>query len=167
MQLVICTYFWQFLKIAFVFSWRYNYIPHVTLPPLNYLGKLSRHYIYQNIYPSNYLFIYLLRLCRTWARGWSRWGRGTSWTPTATPASRYSSSAGWSSHCSGTYTIYIIYNIYAYLRISGLAIYAVDRAGGGELNLSPAEAACRQLGRGGGKDGEKLSRNNESFSRGL
>ena len=61
--------------------------------------------------------------------------------------------------------IYIIYNIYAYLHISGLAIYAVDRAGGGELNLSPAEAACRQLAEGGG--GEKPSRNNESFSRGL
>ena len=43
----------------------------------------------------------------------------------------------------------------------------MDRAGGGELNLTPAEAVCRQLGRGGGKDGEKLSRNNESFSRGL
>ena len=41
----------------------------------------------------------------------------------------------------------------------------MDRAGGGELNLSPAEAACRQLAEGGG--GEKPSRNNESFSRGL
>jgi len=49
--------------------------------------------------------------------------------------------------------------------LSGLAIYAVDRAGGGELNLSPAEAACRQLAEVGG--GEKPSRNNESFSRGL
>ena len=64
------------------------------------------------------------------------------------------------------YNIYIR-NIYAYLHISGLAIYAVDRAGGGELNLSPAEAACRQLAGGGGMDGEKPSRNNESFSRGL
>ena len=43
----------------------------------------------------------------------------------------------------------------------------MDRAGGGELNLTPAEAACRQLAEGGSGDGEKPSRNNESFSRGL
>ena len=43
----------------------------------------------------------------------------------------------------------------------------MDRAGGGELNLSPAEAAYRQLGGAEGGGGEKPSRNNESLSRGL
>ena len=49
----------QLDTIAFVFSWRYNYIPHVILPPQNYLGKHFHHYIYLNIYLSIYLSIYL------------------------------------------------------------------------------------------------------------